>query len=193
MKKSDLEGYKKILKDMLSDWKEQVITIDDERLDYDRHSFIKTYGFDVDTDDLLDDDYWVDIHSLNITAEQLRRFGEIRYDNKPKQKPINETMSDVDAERVGIAFAFFCLSKLSNDRIKDYLYDFRDMFRDYLISKNKETLPQPNKGDIVTKQKQDTDITNDVDSVTARSVLDIEMMVDKMKMTKDDWKRYLDI
>lgn len=71
-----------ILGDIVTDYIKQVSLMKDEELGYDRSHWIVYYGdgngsFDENT-------YDVDIHTITILIEQVRRFGRIFYDKKKK-------------------------------------------------------------------------------------------------------------
>ena len=72
-----------IIKSIVKDWKYQVKDMSDSQLSEDRSYWMKNYG-DVHNDS---DKHKVeiDIHTITIELEQLRRFGSIYY-RKPKDK-----------------------------------------------------------------------------------------------------------
>ena len=189
---------KQIFIDVANDWKEQVRDMDDDELNEDRSEWIKVYGRDDDIEftnltgtDLVNS-YDTDIHTLAIEVEQLSRNDEIIYDKKTMKVDEN-IIGDIDASKVGTAFAFFCLSKLDTDTLQDRLYDFRDMFREVILHKAKTDLPMSNTDDEITNQHKDIETTKEIDKVTARGVLDIEMMIDKLHLNKKDWVKYLEL
>ena len=187
---------KQIFIDVANDWKEQVRDMDDDELNEDRSEWIKVYGRDDDIEftnltgtDLVNS-YDTDIHTLAIEVEQLSRTDKIIYDKKTMKVDEN-IIGDIDASKVGTAFAFFCLSKLDTDTLQDRLYDFRDMFREVILHKAKTDLPMSNTDDEITNQHKDIETTKEIDKVTARGVLDIEMMIDKLHLNKKDWVKHL--
>lgn len=189
---------KQIFIDVANDWKEQVREMDDDELNEDRSEWIKVYGRDDDIEftnltgtDLVNS-YDTDIHTLAIEVEQLSRTDKIIYDKKTMKVDEN-IIGDIDASKVGTAFAFFCLSKLDTDTLQDRLYDFRDMFREVILHKAKTDLPMSNTDDEITNQHKDIETTKEIDKVTARGVLDIEMMIDKLHLNKKDWVKYLEL
>ena len=73
-----------ILDDIIKDFIEQVVLMDDRELKEDRSEWLKVYsGYDDDGKD----EYKYDtcIHTLAIEIEQLRRYGEIVYDVKDEK------------------------------------------------------------------------------------------------------------
>ena len=83
---------KELLFMVVDDYKEQVKEMSDERLKEDRSHWMKNYGIphnDYSEIDPLDED----IHTITIELEQLRRFGEIIYEDdkgNPIRKRLNE-------------------------------------------------------------------------------------------------------
>jgi len=72
-----------LIKMVIKDWKYQVKDMSDSQLSEDRSYWMKNYG-DVHNDS---DKHKVeiDIHTITIELEQVRRFGSIYY-RKPKSK-----------------------------------------------------------------------------------------------------------
>ena len=67
------------------------------------------------------------------------------------------------------------------------------MFREVILHKAKTDLPMSNTDDEITNQHKDIETTKEIDKVTARGVLDIEMMIDKLHLNKKDWVKYLEL
>jgi hypothetical protein len=69
-----------IIEDIITDYINQVVLMDDKELKDDRSEWIKDYG----RDELEDADmkYHTSIHTLALEIEQLRRWGEIFYRSK---------------------------------------------------------------------------------------------------------------
>ena len=76
--------FQKIIKMVVEDWKLQVKDMSDEELLEDRSHWMKHYGRTHYTS--LIDEMEVDIHTITIECEQLRRFSEIIYGNPEKKK-----------------------------------------------------------------------------------------------------------
>ena len=71
-----------ILQDITTDYIQQVILMTDKELDYDRSYWILHYG---DGNGSYDENtYDVDIHTISILLEQVRRFGRIVYEKGEK-------------------------------------------------------------------------------------------------------------
>jgi len=71
---------KELMNKVALDYVEQVALMKDEELSYDRGSWITEFGLDDDRDSVGENRYAIDIHTLSILIEQLRRFGKIWYD-----------------------------------------------------------------------------------------------------------------
>ena len=75
------------------------LKIEDEELGYDRSHWIVHYGdgngsFDENT-------YDVDIHTITILIEQVRRFGRIFYDKKKKERTMCLETADISYKETG--------------------------------------------------------------------------------------------
>lgn len=74
-----------IMKDIAKDYTEQVALMTNEELLYDRSKWILNYG---DGNGSYDENtYEVDIHTLAILLEQIRRFKRIYYEPKKELIP----------------------------------------------------------------------------------------------------------
>ena len=71
----------KIVEDVIIDFINQTVLMNDDELKEDRSEWIKRYGRDEELDD-KEMRYDTSIHTLAIEIEQLRRFGEIIYTSK---------------------------------------------------------------------------------------------------------------
>ena len=71
-----------ILDDIIKDFIEQVVLMDDRELKEDRSEWLKVYGGYNEKDEYK---YETCIHTLAIEIEQLRRYGKIIYDVKDKE------------------------------------------------------------------------------------------------------------
>jgi len=206
------KSVREILVDVAEDWKEQVEDMEDVELYEDRSEWIKTYGTDDDTDDIHD--YHTDIHTLAIEVEQISRYGGIHYDKKSRKewsKELRQSIAklhkqmekekrdemkegifnEIDSEKVGISFALFCLSKLSDELLHDRLIEFREVFKRVVMDKAKQDLPVNKNDDDITNQHKDIEVNREVEKTTDRNLLDLQMMIDKMRLNKKDWVRYL--
>ena len=75
-----------LVKEVVKDWKEEVKFYSDEKLMEDRSYWMKNYGYvhGFDHDDITDREEDIldsDIHTLAIELEQIRRYGQIIYQN----------------------------------------------------------------------------------------------------------------
>ena len=66
-----------LIKKVFEDWKWQVRDMSDYDLNEDRSEWMKNHGREHKSD--LVDEFEVDIHTISIELEQLRRNGEIYY------------------------------------------------------------------------------------------------------------------
>ena len=71
-----------ILQDITTDYIQQVSLMSDKELDYDRSYWILHYG--VGNGSYDENTYDVDIHTISILLEQVRRFGRIVYEKGEK-------------------------------------------------------------------------------------------------------------
>ena len=70
----------KILEDVIVDYVNQAVLMSDKELDYDREKWMGSIGIeDDDTELSKENKYDIDVHSLAIWVEQLRRFKAIKY------------------------------------------------------------------------------------------------------------------
>ena len=191
------KDIQKILNDVKEDWDWQVKDMSDEELAEDRSYWMKYYGRDHDTDEKDMDDYESDVHTLAIEIEQMRRMGEIFYDERLKpmkiRKPIvaENLMNEIDADKVTMAFSLFVLSRTNDNELMQSLREFRDMFHNQLkkVAKNNSIKTNPN--DEITQMSKQIEIENDVDMATERSVNDLSGLVRNLQLDKNSWKKYL--
>ena len=73
---------KELMNKVAKDYVEQVALMKDEELSYDRGAWITEFALDDDRGRVGENGEDVDIHTLSILIEQLRRFGRIWYDVK---------------------------------------------------------------------------------------------------------------
>jgi len=72
-----MRTIKDLIKMVVEDWKEQVRDMSDEELNEDRSHWMKHYGRKHNNDYV--DEFEVDVHTISIELEQLRRNGIIYY------------------------------------------------------------------------------------------------------------------
>ena len=80
-----------LIKMVVEDYKFQVKDMSDDKLKHDRTHWMKNYGYP--TFDDGEDHLEIDIHSITIQLEQLRRFGKIWYTDENEQ-PIKRTINE---------------------------------------------------------------------------------------------------
>ena len=82
--------FEKLLKELLDNWKLQVQEMTDEELMEDRSHWMKNIG--IPNNDYADESpFDEDIQTITIELEQLRRFGEIIYNDVDKNKVMRRT------------------------------------------------------------------------------------------------------
>jgi len=191
------KDIQKILNDVKEDWDWQVKDMSDEELAEDRSYWMKYYGRDHDTDEKDMDDYESDVHTLAIEIEQMRRMGEIFYDERlnpmRKRKPIvaENLMNEIDADKVTMAFSLFVLSRTNDKVLVQSLREFKELFHKQLktIAKNKIMKSNPN--DDITNMAKKIQIDRDVEMATERSVNDLSGIVRNLQLDTNSWKKYL--
>tara|TARA_B100001142_G_C14070882_1_gene553504 strand:- start:234 stop:509 length:276 start_codon:yes stop_codon:yes gene_type:complete len=77
--------FEELLKELLDNWKLQVQEMTDEELLEDRSHWIKNFGIP-NTDYSDESPFDEDLQTITIELEQLRRFGEIIYNDKKSGK-----------------------------------------------------------------------------------------------------------
>ena len=71
----------KILNEIVTDYVEQVSSMEEKHIKYDRSNWMRVHG---STDDYKRyDAYEADLHTITLLIEQIRRYGKIIYDDKP--------------------------------------------------------------------------------------------------------------
>ena len=82
--------FEELLKELLENWKLQVQEMTDEELMEDRSQWMKNIG--IPNNDYADETpFDEDIQTITIEIEQLRRFGEIIYNEIDNNKVIRRT------------------------------------------------------------------------------------------------------
>ena len=77
--------FEELLKELLDNWKLQVQEMTDEELLEDRSHWIRNFGIP-NTDYSDESPFDEDLQTITIELEQLRRFGEIIYNDKKSGK-----------------------------------------------------------------------------------------------------------
>ena len=189
--------FKQIIKDVKEDWAWQVKDMSDEELKEDRSWWMRNYGKDYDNEYDYDIDYDSDVHTLAIEMEQLRRYGEIYYDerlktNSPKKPLVRENlMGEIDADKVTLAFSLFVLSRTDDNVLVQSLKEFKELFHSQLKSVAKNNVQKSNPNDEITKMSKNMEIERDVEMATERSVDDLSGVLRNLQLDVNSWKKYL--
>ena len=186
-----------ILHDVEKDWEWQVKDMSDEELMEDRSYWMKHYGRDHDDEYGYEDDYDSDVHTLSIEIEQMRRMGEIFYDERLKpmkiRKPIvaENLMGEIDAEKVTLAFSLFVLSRTDDNVLVQSLREFKELFQSQLKSVAKNNVQKSNPNDEITKMSKKMEVDREVEMATERSVDDLSGVLRNLQLDVNSWKKYL--
>ena len=191
------KDIKQILKDVKEDWDWQVKNMSDEELKEDRSWWMRNYGKDYDDEYDNDLDYDSDIHTLALEIEQIRRYGEIYYDERlktksPKKPLVKENlMNEIDNDKVTLAFSLFVLSRVDDNVLISSLTEFKQMFHNQLKKMAKSKVQMSNPNDEVTKMSQNIQIEKDVEMATERSVRDLGGVIRNLQLDVNSWKSAL--
>ena len=191
------KDIQQILNDVKEDWEWQVKDMSDEELMEDRSYWMKYYGRDHDTYEKDMDDYESDVHTLSIEIEQMRRMGEIFYDERLKpmkiRKPIvaENLMGEIDADKVTLAFSLFVLSRTNDNVLVQSLREFKELFQSQLKSVAKNNVQKSNPNDEITKMSKNMEIEREVEMATERSVDDLSGVLRNLQLDVNSWKKYL--
>ena len=117
-----------------------------------------------------------------------------------KDEMKEQILNQLDPIKVGEAFTSFVVSQTPNDDLMGYMESFRQKFRPFILKKLKEKSPPVVDGDeIVKRQKgmeivgelyslhQGMEIVRELEQTSTRVMLDLEQMIEKMKLQKNDW------
>ena len=70
----------KIMTEILTDYVEQVSSMEEKHIKYDRSKWMLDHGIEKEYERY--DGYEADLHTIAILIEQIRRYGKIIYDDK---------------------------------------------------------------------------------------------------------------
>ena len=98
-----------------------------------------------------------------------------------------QILNQLDPIKVGEAFTSFVVSQTPNDDLMSYMESFRQKFRPFILKKLKEKSPQFVDGDEIVKQHKGNEIKRELEQASTRVMLDLEQMIEKMKLQKNDW------
>ena len=98
-----------------------------------------------------------------------------------------QILNQLDPIKVGEAFTSFVVSQTPNDDLMGYMESFRQKFRPFILKKLKEKSPPVVDGDEIVKQHKGNEIKRELEQTSTRIMMDLEQMIDKMKLQKNDW------
>ena len=98
-----------------------------------------------------------------------------------------DIINNVDPEKVTMSFGLFVLSKQNDEDLMGYLHEFRDLYRNVILKKEINKIPQISKSDDVVKNHKMQQIKKDVDNTTDRDMIDLGNRMKQMKLDKDSW------
>jgi hypothetical protein len=186
-----------ILHDVEKDWEWQVKDMSDEELMENRSYWMKHYGRDHDDEYGYEDDYDSEVHTLALEFEQLRRYGEIYYDDRLKLKSVKKPlvkenlMGEIDADKVTLAFSLFVLSRTDDNVLVQSLREFKELFQSQLKSVANNNVMKSNPNDEITKMSKKMEVDREVEMATERSVDDLSGVLRNLQLDVNSWKKYL--
>ena len=98
-----------------------------------------------------------------------------------------QILNQLDPIKVGEAFTSFVVSQTPNDDLMGYMESFRQKFRPFILKKLKEKSLPVVDGDEIVKQHKGNEIKRELEQASTRVMLDLEQMIEKMKLQKNDW------
>ena len=96
-------------------------------------------------------------------------------------------LNELDPAKVGQAFTNYVVSQISTDEMVGFMEGFRERFRPFILKKLKEKSPPVLDGDEIVKQHKGNEIKRELEQASTRVMLDLEQMIEKMKLQKNDW------
>ena len=96
-------------------------------------------------------------------------------------------LNELDPVKVGQAFTNYVVSQIPSDEMVGYMEGFRDRFRPLILKKLKEKSPPVLDGDEIVQQHKGNEIKRELEQTSTRIMMDLEQMIDKMKLQKNDW------
>ena len=103
--------------------------------------------------------------------------------NEMKEHILNE----IDPIKVGQSFTNYVVSQISTDEMVGFMEGFRERFRPFILKKLKEKSSPVLDGDEIVKQHKGNEIKRELEQTSTRIMMDLEQMIDKMKLQKNDW------
>ena len=104
-----------------------------------------------------------------------------------KDEMKEQILNQLDPIKVGEAFTSFVVSQTPNDDLMGYMESFRQKFRPFILKKLKEKSLPVVDGDEIVKQHKGNEIKRELEQASTRVMLDLEQMIKKMKLQKNDW------
>jgi|ETNmetMinimDraft_20_1059909.scaffolds.fasta_scaffold231486_2 hypothetical protein len=104
-----------------------------------------------------------------------------------KDEMKEQILNQLDPIKVGEAFTSFVVSQTPNDDLMGYMESFRQKFRPFILKKLKEKSLPVVDGDEIVKQHKGNEIKRELEQASTRVMLDLEQMIEKMKLQKNDW------
>lgn len=98
----------------------------------------------------------------------------------------------IDETKVGESFMWYCLSQINEEQLTDYLYQYRDDFREYVLGKLESEIIKSTDDEVVVQHKT-LELKKDLDTTMDRVNLNIGNFVDRMGLGVEDWKKILDL
>jgi len=96
-------------------------------------------------------------------------------------------LNELDPAKVGQAFTNYVVSQISTDEMVGFMEGFRERFRPFILKKLKEKSSPVLDGDEIVKQHKGNEIKRELEQASTRVMLDLEQMIKKMKLQKNDW------
>jgi hypothetical protein len=96
-------------------------------------------------------------------------------------------LNELDPAKVGQAFTNYVVSQISTDEMVGFMEGFRERFRPFILKKLKEKSSPVLDGDEIVKQHKGNEIKRELEQASTRVMMDLEQMIDKMKLQKNDW------
>jgi hypothetical protein len=96
-------------------------------------------------------------------------------------------LNELDPAKVGQAFTNYVVSQISTDEMVGFMEGFRERFRPFILKKLKEKSSPVLDGDEIVKQHKGNEIKRELEQASTRVMMDLEQMIEKMKLQKNDW------
>ena len=104
-----------------------------------------------------------------------------------KDEMKEQILNELDPVKVGQSFSNYVVSQISTDELVGYMEGFRERFRPFILKKLKEKSSPVLDGDEIVKQHKGNEIKRELEQASTRVMMDLEQMIEKMKLQKNDW------